>query len=66
MLVYNRNIGGEQMEKMYKLIEIAEMLNYNIETVRRKVRSGKINAVKFGGEYRVSESELKKYMQKGE
>lgn len=53
------------MEKLYTTEEIADILNYDVQTIRRFIREGKIPAYKVGKEYRVEENHLKKYL-KGE
>lgn len=50
---------------MYTTREIAEMFKWNIETVRRKILSGKIKAVKIGKGYRISEEEVER-LKRGE
>lgn len=52
------------MEKLYTTEEIADILNYDVQTIRRLIREGKIKAYKAGKEYRVEENDLKKYLGK--
>ncbi|MDN6291757.1 MAG: helix-turn-helix domain-containing protein [Tetragenococcus halophilus] len=52
------------MEKLYTTEEIAYILNYDVQTIRRLIREGKIKAYKAGKEYRVEENDLKKYLGK--
>ncbi len=54
------------MDKIYKVDEVAERLGCHIETVRRKIRSGQIRAIKIGNDYRISESELDRYLKEGD
>lgn len=51
-------------EKAYKLKHIAKLLNLNIETIRRYVRTGKIESYKFSKEYFITESQLNKFLEK--
>ena len=57
------NIGGDKV--LYTTKELAEILKYNEETIRVKIRKGKIKAVKIGGEYRITEEEVER-LKKGE
>jgi len=52
-------------EKAYRLKHLAHNLDRDIETIRRHVRGGKLQAYKSGGEYYVIESDLIRYL-KGE
>lgn len=45
---------------LYTTKELAEILKYNEETIRVKIRKGKIKAVKIGGEYRITEDEVER------
>jgi len=49
-------------EKAYRIKHIAHNIDRDIETIRRHVRSGKLQACKSGGEYYVVESDLIKYL----
>ncbi len=53
------------MEKMYDMIELAELLRLKVTTTREWARSGKINAVKMKGtrKWLISESEVKKLLE---
>lgn len=53
------------METYYTPKEISSKLKLNIRTIYKWVREGKINAVKIGDVWRVSESELQRLL-KGE
>ncbi|SFM38610.1 helix-turn-helix domain-containing protein [Pelosinus propionicus] len=50
-----------EIEKVYTVSEIAELLKLHPVTVRRFIRAKKINAVKMGKDWRVYESDLVKY-----
>lgn len=53
------------MENYYTPQEIASKLKINIRTLYRWMREGKINAVKIGNIWRISEIELNRVL-KGE
>lgn len=48
-------------EKIYTIDQVAQVLNLHPRTVRRFVREGKLNAHKVGGQWRVTEKELKHF-----
>lgn len=50
---------------MYKVKEVADILNLNERTVRNWINEGKIHAVKFGSEWRVSYEEVKRLKKEG-
>jgi excisionase family DNA binding protein len=50
-------------KKMYKVDEVAKMLDVNFRTVYRLMKAGKIRAVKVGGQWRIPKSEIEKYIQ---
>ena len=54
------------MEKQYRPKEVAVILGLSDETVRRKLRAGLIKSVKYGRSYRISETNLQRYIEKGE
>jgi len=43
---------------MYRISEVAEILNFTTRTVRQWINDDKIKAVKIFGEWRISESEV--------
>ena len=45
---------------MYKIKEVAEILNFSERTIRQWVIDGKINAVKIMSEWRISEEEVER------
>ena len=51
----------EKKQEFYTLQEIADLLQVNVQTVRRKVREGKIKALYLGKSYRVSRAALEEY-----
>jgi acetyl-CoA synthetase len=50
-------------ETYYTLQEIADRLKVNYRTVYRWVRAGKLPAYKFGQDWRVTESDLKEFIE---
>ena len=50
---------------LYTTHEIAEILKVNIETVRIKIRSGELKAIKIGNSYRITDESLNNFL-KGE
>lgn len=61
----NKNCISTTMmgEKAYKIKHIAILLDLNIETIRRYVRSGKIESYHYGKEYVITESQLQKFIE---
>ncbi len=51
-------------EKLYTTEEIAVILRVHKQTVWRYIRQNKLSATKVGGQYRVKESDLEKYLNK--
>ena len=53
---------GEQYGTMrfYTTEEVAEIFKMHPKTIRRMCKNGEIRAMKLGGEYRISEEDLKK------
>jgi excisionase family DNA binding protein len=51
-------------EKLLTLDEVADQLSVTVETVRRWIRSGEMEAIDLGGRagYRVSESALERFI----
>ncbi len=46
----------------YDTNEVAKLLGYTIETVRRKIRRGEISAIKVRDKHKVPASEVKRYL----
>ncbi|MFF2091367.1 helix-turn-helix domain-containing protein [Paenibacillus sp. NPDC058174] len=49
---------------MYKIDDLAELLDMHARTIRRYIHEGKLIAMKVGGEWRVSEEELNRFLGK--
>ncbi|XRQ12815.1 helix-turn-helix domain-containing protein [Actinomadura welshii] len=45
-------------EKMYSVEEVAEHLGLHVRTVRGYIRSGRLNAVRIGKQYRIAQADL--------
>lgn len=50
------------MERIYSIEEAAKILQVTEETVRRYARTGKVRAAKLGKQYRITESDLKAFL----
>jgi putative resolvase len=48
--------------KFYTPLELSEMLRVNKMTIYRYIRAGKIKAYKIGKDYRIEESEYKRFL----
>lgn len=51
-------------EKYYTVKDISKMLKVHEETVRRAIRNGRLDSVKFGRDYRVKHDSLVKFLAK--
>lgn len=61
-MIYNdicKEERGSEMDKMYSVKEVAEILGVTEGTVRNYLTKGKINHVKVLGNTRIKETELK-------
>lgn len=52
--------------KVYTAKEVADILQMNIQTVLKYLRENKIEHIKIGSHYRITELQLNKFMTKGE
>ncbi len=50
--------------KLYTMPEVAEILKVHVNTVRRLLKASKLEAVKVGNQYRISEEQLNAYLNK--
>lgn len=58
--------GAENMEnteKFYTSKEVAEILKLSNYTIGDYIRSGKLKAIKFGRVWRISENQLKQFLE---
>ena len=61
--MYLTNKGGNNM-KIYTIEEVADLLTLKPTTVRAMLRDNELNGFKAGKAWRVTEDDLKKYIQK--
>lgn len=50
------------MQKYIKIDEIAHTLDISRATIYRYIKKGELSAIKIGNSYRVSQKELKKFL----
>lgn len=53
-----------QDEEMLTTDEVAKQLRVNVKTVRNWIATGELVAIDIGNEYRISRTNLNKFMQK--
>lgn len=53
------------MEKLYTMPEVAKILKVALQTVRNFIERGDLMATKLGGAVRITESDLKAFIEKG-
>lgn len=53
------------MDKFYTIQELADLFNLDYMTVYKRVVDGRIQAVKFGTQWRISEDEVNKIKREG-
>ena len=53
----------ENTEKFYTPKEVAEILKLSDYTIGDYIRSGKLKAIKFGRVWRISENQLKQFLE---
>ncbi len=51
--------------KIYTSKELAEMFQCDIQTIRRYIKDGKLKALRFGKEYRITQEQLDKFIEGG-
>lgn len=52
------------MTKLYTTEEVAEILKYDVQTIRRFIREGKLPGHKIGKEYRIQEEDFEFFLKK--
>ena len=52
------------MEKLLTCDDVSEILQLNIQTVFKYIRQGRLSAVKFGRSFRVTQDQLKEFIEK--
>lgn len=50
--------------KLYTTQEVADMLKVTVISIRRYIKLGKLKAVKFGRELRITEEQLNDFIEK--
>ena len=51
-------------EKYYTVKDISKMLNVHEETIRRAIRSGRLESVRFGRDHRIKHDSLVRFLAK--
>jgi excisionase family DNA binding protein len=59
------NEGGGKL-KVYTVQEVAEILKISEVSLRKHIRAGKLRVSKIGRHYRISEEQLREYLEKSE
>ena len=54
---------NKQRQKYYTVKEIAALLKLHEETIRRAIRQGRLESVKFGRDYRVPHEKLIQFLE---
>jgi excisionase family DNA binding protein len=49
-------------KKFYSAQEIADIFNYNVMTIYRYIKAGKLKAYKVGKEFRIDKNEFEKFL----
>ena len=63
-IIYLRSEGGVGRMKVYTVEDVADLLKLKPETIRVMLRDKELNGFKAGKAWRVTEEDLKKYIQK--
>lgn len=50
---------------LYTIEEVAKILRVSEATVRRLIKSGQLEAIQVGSQYRISQEELDKFLSRG-
>ncbi len=53
-----------EIDKFYTAEELAKALQLNIMTIYRYIKAGKLNAYKFGKEFRIDKKEFERFVKK--
>jgi excisionase family DNA binding protein len=53
----------EPLLRLFKLGDVAEALSTSERTLRRKIASGEIQALRFGGQWRITQDEFDRLTQ---
>ncbi len=55
---------NEEKKQFYTAQELAELLGFNIMTIYRYIKSGKLKAYKFGKDFRIDNAEFQSFLKK--
>lgn len=55
----------KEMSKLYTTEEVAKILKYDVQTIRKLIREDKISAYKVGKEYRIEEKSIDRFIKGG-
>lgn len=55
---------NEKEKQFYTAQELAELLSFNIMTIYRYIKSGKLKAYKMGKEFRIDNVEFQSFLKK--
>lgn len=55
---------NKQIKEFYTAQELADVLSFNIMTIYRYIKSGKLKAYKIGKEFRIEKIEFNKFLNK--
>jgi excisionase family DNA binding protein len=53
----------KNVEKLYRVREVSQMLGIGYSTLRRWIKLGRVRVVRVGSQYRIPESEVKKLIE---
>jgi putative molybdopterin biosynthesis protein len=56
----------DKQQEFYTADELADILKVNIMTIYRYIKAGKLEAYKFGKEFRVEKSEFNNFLKKSQ
>ena len=60
----NNNLEELKKYKLYTAKEIESVLGVSAQSIKRYIKAGKLHAIKVGGKWRVSEEDLKEFLNK--
>ncbi len=55
---------NKQIKEFYTAQELADVLDFNIMTIYRYIKSGKLKAYKIGKEFRIEKEEFNNFLNK--
>ena len=62
----NINLEVRNLEKIYTVEEVAQIINIHPHTVRIWLKSGKLKGIKAGSVWRIKESQLQNFLKENE